>query len=154
AEQFFLPETFKLAAPLSPHTAAERENVEIELEDFVLPPVPYGRHLIVEGAGGLMVPLNQKHTMLDLICHLELPALVVARSSLGTINHTVLTTQALVQRGVKVLGVVMNGDRNDDNRRAIEHFSGVPVVAQIERLTELARETLESIFQREFGSMT
>lgn len=171
-ESRYLKETYKLTAPLSPHLAAEREKIKIAVCDFSLPrssrpgtaaepvdgtasdrPAADGAaadRLIVEGAGGVLVPLNQSETMLDLMCHLGLPVLVVARGSLGTINHTLLTLSALRQRNLNVIGVVMNGERNYDNKRSIEHFGGVPVLAQIERLEDVTRKSMRSVFEREF----
>ncbi|HEY9788636.1 MAG TPA: AAA family ATPase, partial [Candidatus Obscuribacterales bacterium] len=115
-------------------------------------PVPYGKHLIVEGAGGVLVPLNGRHTMLDLMQHLQVPVVVVARTQLGTINHTLLTLEALNARNIKIFGIVLNGEPNEDNRRSIEHFGGVPVIAQIERLHDLSRASLAAVFEREFGN--
>ena len=101
-----LPETYRLRAPLSPHEAARREGVQIEMSRFVL---PKRKRLIVEGAGGVMVPLDDRHLMVDLMVDLGLPVLVVARSELGTINHTLLTLDQLRRRGCPLLGVVVNG---------------------------------------------
>ena len=101
-----LPETYRLRAPLSPHEAARREGVQIEMSRFVL---PKRKRLIVEGAGGVMVPLDDRHLMVDLMVDLGLPVLVVARSELGTINHTLLTLDQLRRRGCPLWGVVVNG---------------------------------------------
>ena len=134
------PETHRLQAPLSPHQSAELDGVKIQLTDFSLP--NHVDRLVVEGAGGVLVPLNWRHTMLDLMQHLGLCALLVARSGLGTINHTCLSLQALKAAQVPVLGVVMVGDPNPANREAIEHFGEVPVLAELPRFTELTREAL------------
>ena len=102
-----LPETYRLCAnPLSPHEAARREGVQIEMSRFAL---PKQKRLIVEGAGGVMVPLDDQHLMVDLMVALGLPVVVVARSELGTINHTLLTLDQLRRRGCPLLGVVVNG---------------------------------------------
>jgi len=151
-EDRFLPEAFRLSQPLSPHAAAEIDGVAIELSSFRLPVrAPYHR-LVVEGAGGLMVPFNADSTMADLIVHLGLPALVVARSGLGTINHTVLTVEELKRREIPVVGVVMNGTRNESNRRAIERYAGVPVIAQIEPQRTINQDTLQAVFDRHLGA--
>ncbi|MCQ8895134.1 dethiobiotin synthase [Limnobacter humi] len=134
-----LPERHRLTAPLSPHQSAELDGIQIQLQDFEL---PKAERLVVEGAGGCQVPLNWQHTMLDLMKHLRLPALLVARSGLGTINHTVLSLQALKAAQVPVLGVVMVGERNPANRKAIEHFGQVPVLAELPVLANLDREHL------------
>ncbi len=126
------PSAFLLNAPLSPHRAASLDGVAIALGDFHLPRT--SRPLVVEGAGGVLVPLNDRHFMADLMVHLGLPVVLVARSGLGTINHSLLSLEALQRRGVTVAGVVMSGPPNDDNRQAVEHFSGVPVVGQLPQL--------------------
>jgi dethiobiotin synthase len=151
AEDRFVPETYRLKAPLSPHAAAALEGVWINLEGFHMPATDPSMHLIVEGAGGIMVPLNQEHTMLDLMVRLGLPVLLVARSILGTINHTLLSVEQLRRHGVEILGVVMNGPKNIGNREAIEHYGKVPVVAEIEPLQDLEKQCLSGVCARFFG---
>jgi malonyl-CoA O-methyltransferase len=92
---------------------------------------------IVEGAGGLLVPINETQMMADWIGCLALPVLVVARSGLGTINHTLLTLEALRSRSLRIAGVMMIGEPNADNRAAIEQYGHVPVVAEMPFLTPL-----------------
>lgn len=128
-ETRIVPEVYRLSRPLSPHRSALIDGVSIELEAFTLPETD--RTLVVEGAGGLLVPLNDRHFVLDLICRLQLPVLLVARSGLGTINHTLLSLMALRAAGVEILGVVMNGDFNSSNRDAIERYGQVPVIAEV-----------------------
>jgi dethiobiotin synthetase/malonyl-CoA O-methyltransferase len=89
-----------------------------------------------------MVPLNDEVMMINLMMVLDLPVIVVARSGLGTINHTLLTLEALTHRGLKVLGVVMNGEPNKENRKAIEHFGKVKVLAEVPRFDEPMGENL------------
>jgi dethiobiotin synthase len=134
-------ETLRLSEPLSPHLAAQRDGVRIQLQDFSLPSA--GR-LVVEGAGGVLVPLNDHDTMIDLMRHLALPVLLVARSGLGTINHTCLSVGALRARGVPVAGVVMVGDPNPENRFAITHYARVPVLAELPRLAQVTQAALQS----------
>ena len=150
-ETHFAPETYRLRHPLSPHAAAELEGVRIELDRFQLPAHPSST-LIVEGSGGIMVPLNQEHTMLDLMKRLRLPVLLVARSALGTINHTLLSIEQLRRNGLEVLGVVMNGQRNHSNRQAIEHHGEVPVLAQVEPMAKIHQRSLSSLFSIYFGA--
>jgi dethiobiotin synthetase len=148
-DSHFVPERYCLRHPLSPHAAAALEEVDISLEEFELPG-PLSGPLIVEGAGGVMVPLNDRHFMLDLIVRLGLPVLVVASSQLGTINHTLLTLDKLRSRGVEIAGVVMNGASDEGNRRAIEYFAQTRVVAQIQPLPLIDRRVLEEIFKANF----
>jgi dethiobiotin synthetase len=138
-------ERYSLSEPLSPHAAAKIDGVKIDLDDFELPDTG-NRPLIVEGAGGVLVPLNERHLMLDLMERLSLPVVVVARSGLGTINHTLLTLRALNDRGLTVLGVVMNGPKNKSNREALEHYGKCRVVAELEPMRVLTRESIESEF--------
>ena len=143
-----LPETYRLRAPLSPHEAARREGVQIEMSRFVL---PKRKRLIVEGAGGVMVPLDDRHLMVDLMVDLGLPVLVVARSELGTINHTLLTLDQLRRRGCPLWGVVVNGPPNSANCQAIAHYGEVPVLAAIDRRVELSPAKVRALFTRYFG---
>ncbi len=135
-----LPPRHSFAAPLSPDQAAALEGRTIALEDFALPACD--RPLVVEGAGGVLVPLNDRALMIDLMERLGLPVVVAARSGLGTINHTLLTLQALRARGLTVAGVVLLGPPNPRNRAAIEHFGAVRVIGEIPPLAPLTPETL------------
>lgn len=138
-----LPEAYSLKAPLSPHLAAAMEGIEINLDKIVFPIID--SPLIIEGAGGVLTPLNTQHTMLDLISYLKVPAIVVARSTLGTINHTCLTLDALRSYSIPVAGVIMNGPFNPGNKQAIEHFGKTKVLAEIEPMSLLTKETIASI---------
>jgi len=137
------PPAILLQAPLSPHEAARREQTRIDLS--ALEPPATQTPLVVEGAGGVMVPINELALMIDLMARLRLSAVVVPRSGLGTMNHTLLTLDTLRRRHVPVLGVVMNGQRNPANRQAIEHFGGAPVLAEIQPLPALTQSVLASL---------
>ncbi|HTK36500.1 MAG TPA: dethiobiotin synthase [Caulobacteraceae bacterium] len=123
------PPAHVFAAPLSPHAAAALEGARIDLDGFAPPAT--ARPLVAEGAGGVLVPLNESALIIDLVQRLGWPVVVVARSTLGTINHTLLTLAALRARGVTVIGVVLNGPPSPSNREAIEHHGRVPVIAEI-----------------------
>ena len=105
---------------------------------------------IVEGAGGMLVPVNERETMADLMHALNLPVLIVARSTLGTINHTVLTIEGLRRRMLRVAGVVMVGDPNDENRLAIEKYGAAEVIAQMPRFDPLTPGALERWVESDF----
>ena len=132
-------------APLSPHEAARLEGAAISLEDFVLPETD--RPLVVEGAGGVLVPLNDRDTMADLMSRLGLPSVLVALSGLGTINHTLLSLEALKARDIPVLGVIMNGEPNAANADAVRTFGGVPVLFEISPLEPLDESTVADMAQ-------
>ena len=131
----FHPPAYTLALPRSPHEAARKEGVEIRMDRLMLP--SDNRPLIVEGAGGVMVPLNDHHLMLDLMAHLGLPVIVVARTALGTINHTLLSLTCLRHRGIPLEGVILNGPPDPDNRQAIAHYGQVTILAEIPPLQPL-----------------
>lgn len=144
-----ISERYRLETPMSPHAAADIDKVEILLSDFDLPEYKT-KHLIVEGAGGLIVPINWKETVLDLIERLDLPVLLVARSSLGTLNHTLLSLEALRARGIKVFAVVLNGEKHSSNKETIEKFGQIDVF-EIEPLVEIDKESLVSSFNKTFN---
>lgn len=139
-----LPEAYRLHAPLSPHAAAAAEGISITRANLRLPKVD-GR-LIVEGAGGLMVPINRQTLLLDLIVDWGLPVLLVARNRLGVINHTLLSLAALRVSAIEVIGVVLNGGRDAVNRQAIETYGQVEVVAEIPALASISQATLRKAY--------
>jgi dethiobiotin synthase len=137
-----ITEGIRLPDPASPHLAAQRVEMTIDLD-------PLAKHVsatpvIVEGAGGVLVPVNDSQTMADLMVMLGLPVIVAARSTLGTINHTLLTLEALRARALRIAGVVMIGDGNAGNRAAIEHYGNVAVVGEMPYFDPLTRESLRA----------
>ena len=135
-------ETYRLQLAASPHLAAAREGVVINTADCQLPTAD---RLIIEGAGGLLVPLNQYDRMIDLMAKFNLPVLLVARSTLGTINHTCLSLQALRSLNIPVLGVVLCGELNAENKTAIETYGEVEVLAELPELATIDRDALKAI---------
>jgi len=150
ADEYFIPETYLLSQPLSPHAAAMYDGVQIELQAFHLPDNEKYPRLIVEGAGGVMVPLNKNQLMIDLMKYLNLPVLLVARSTLGTINHTLLSIELMRQNGIEVLGVVMNGPQNQTNKNAIETYGRVSIIAEVDKLSPINNKTLDKAYIRYF----
>lgn len=146
-DSHFLPERFRLTEPLSPHASAAIDGVSIRLSDFQLPATDKS-HLIVEGAGGLMVPLNDQHYIIDLIRQFNLPVCLVSRSSLGTINHTLLSIAQLRRYEIPILGVVVNGEKNPGNVAAIAHYGQVPILGELDLLETVSPENLRAAFQR------
>ena len=134
-----LPEAFRLSEPMSPHAAAEIDGVEISKDDLNIPEVE--GNLIVEGAGGIMVPVNSNGlTFADLIEHWNLPTIVVSRHYLGSINHTLLTIEVLQNRGVDIEGIVFVGDENKATEEIILKSTGVKFLARIPMAEELNKE--------------
>jgi len=134
----------RLRRPLSPHLAARLSGVTIEVPSLLgaLAAQPPSTRWIVEGAGGVLVPINGSQLMVDLMVRLGFPVLVVARAALGTINHTLMTLEALSARSLAVAGVVMVGRRNLENRRAIETYGRVRVLGELPRLGPLTPRAL------------
>ena len=121
--------------PVSPHLAAQQAGASLRLKDFSLPRSE--RPLVVEGAGGVLVPLNGEETMLDLMARLDLPVVLVAADRLGAINQTLLSLAALRGRGLEVLGVVLTGGPFADNRAAIEAHGKVRILAQLPQVERI-----------------
>ena len=140
------PEAYRLTAPVSPHWAAERDGLSIDPARLALP--AWDGPLVVETAGGLLVPLRRDWLQIDQIAAWGLPVLLVARSGLGTLNHTLLSLEALERRSIPVLGLVLNGDPHPDNPRTLAALGGVPVLAELPPLDPLDREGLERQWHR------
>ena len=138
-----LPEAYLLPEPMAPHESARRANIVLDMEKIKLP--LQDKLVVVEGAGGLMVPICGGAFMIDLADSLELPIILVARSTLGTINHTLLSLEAIRRRGLPLAGVVISGPETPHNRSAIERFGQVDVIAEIPFLETINRETLKAI---------
>ncbi len=135
------PEQYRLTRPMSPHAAAEKEGVHIDLNKMQLPKTD--RRLIVEGAGGLMVPLNQDDLMLDLIRHLKIPTFVISRHYLGSINHTLLTIEMLKKNQIPIQGLFFNGPENKDTESIISRFIGPELIlGRIDELTTIDSDSV------------
>lgn len=143
-------ERFRFYPPVSPHLASREGGIRIALDAFELPASPTARRWIVEGAGGVMVPLNERDLMLDLIQCIGFPVIVAARTALGTINHTLLTLAALREARLPISGVALVGDKNIENRRAIEHYGNVRVIGHIPILKEINRAALLDVYDKHF----
>jgi dethiobiotin synthetase len=145
-----LPEAYRFAPPVSPHLAAQKAGVRIDFDEIRMPEIGVKENLIVEGAGGALVPINDLQLMTDLMKHLGLPVLLVARTTLGTINHTLLSLAALRTARLTVRGVIMAGKADADNRRAIEHYGRTKVVGIVPTLGRLNRAALLEAFHNNF----
>lgn len=139
------PETFKLNTPVSPHLASQLDGCEIRLNDFSLPQGT--RPLIVEGAGGLLVPLNERELVIDLIAVFNLPVILVSKNYLGSINHTLLSLEALKLRQIPVAALVFNGETNRETESIICKIGEVSRVIRIPTM-ELNRESVMESAQR------
>ena len=125
-----LPEAFRLSQPMSPHAAAQIDGIRIDSSDLVIPEVKGS--LVIEGAGGLMVPINTEGlTYADLFQRWELPVIVVSRHYLGSINHTLMTVEVLKTRRISIMGIIFVGDENQDTESIILKSSGLKMLARI-----------------------
>ncbi|MEY3647004.1 MAG: Dethiobiotin synthase [Bacteroidota bacterium] len=129
------PSTYALNHPLSPHTAAELDGVSIEIGAFYLPETT--NNLVIELAGGIMVPLNNEQTNLDLIQHLGLPVILVSKNYLGSINHTLLTYEILKSRNISMAGIIFNGPTNTSGEAFIIKHTGLPVMLRVNEESEI-----------------
>ncbi len=143
-----IPEIYSFEAPVSPHWAAEQESSCIELKRLNLPSY-LPKKTIIEMAGGLMVPLTRNFLQLDLLQKWQLPIILVAKSGLGTINHTLLSLEALKLRKLPVIGIVFNGPIHRDNPRTIKDFSNIPIIAELPLLSQISSESLHQQWEEQ-----
>ncbi|MDX5984248.1 dethiobiotin synthase [Sphingomonas echinoides] len=144
-----LPEAYRLATPCSPHRAAEIDGVTID--PLRLTPPEVNGPLVVEGAGGVLVPVTRELVFADLFARWGCPVVLVARTALGTINHSLLSIEALRQRGVPLLGIAFIGDENADTEATIVQLGGVKRLGRLPRLDPLNAETLAAAFVAHFN---
>jgi dethiobiotin synthetase len=142
-----LPEAYRLTEPLSPHRAAELDGVTIDPARLI---PPADDPLVIEGAGGVLVPVTRALLYADLFARWALPVVLVARTGLGTINHSLLSIEALRARGVPVLGMAFVGDANADNEATICAIAGVKRLGRLPRLDRLDEGSLAEAFAEHF----
>ena len=135
----FHKERYLLTEPMSPHAAANIDGIKIEKSDFELPKTE--NTLVVEGAGGLMVPINEKGDMVvDLMADLMDEVILVTKNYLGSINHTLLSVEVLKHKGVNIKGLIFNGESNPESERIIQKLTGLKVIGNIPRADELNKQ--------------
>lgn len=140
-----LPETYRLEMPASPHLAAEAENIEIESQKLSIPEVE--GVLVVEGAGGIMVPLNRKQLYLDMFEVWNAPIVLCARTQLGTINHSLMSIQTLRNAGCDIVGIAFIGDAELEVEQTICDFGKVKRLGRLPMIEELSFEALAHHFE-------
>jgi dethiobiotin synthetase len=134
----YYPEAYVFKTAASPHYAAEIENVVIKPEQLEIPNSDI--RILIEGAGGLMVPLSKDYLVIDLIKHLKASVILVSKNYLGSINHTLMSIEALKQREIDVLGIIFNGRNYFDNEEIIHHFTHITALGKVEEATVLDKE--------------
>jgi dethiobiotin synthetase len=133
-------EAYVLKTPASPHAAAKIDNLEIRIEDLHVP--ESSRPLIIEGAGGCLVPLNESEFVIDIPTRLNIPVVVVSNIYLGSINHTLLTIEAVKRRNIEIIGIVFNGPENKETESIILHHTGLSCLLRIRQENIVDRETV------------
>lgn len=140
------PEAYRLVTPASPHLAAERDGLTI---DTAMSPPP--GTLVIEGAGGALVPVTRDTLYADLFARWQIPVIICARTALGTINHSLMTVEALCHRGVPIHGIAFIGDSVPDSERIIPALSGCRRLGRLPRLDPLDRDSLAAAFAANFN---
>ena len=138
----FYEEQYLLNTPASPHAAAKIDNVALSVADFNLPAT--NNNLVIEGAGGLLVPLNDTENIVDLITHFDAEVILVSNLYLGNINHTLLSVEALQNRNLKVKGIIFNGEENKESESIILKRSGYTCLLNIPQEDKINPETVAS----------
>lgn len=141
ATSVFHPESYRLTQPFSPHKSADLDGISIELQSISLPKTS-NNTLIIEGAGGLMVPLNNREYIVDLIQTLEADVILVIKNYLGSINHTLLSLELLKLKNIPVKGIIFNGENDSYSEQAILNHSKLSILGRVPFVVELDREKI------------
>ena len=145
AKSKIIKEAYTFREPVSPHWAAEIDQKVINFHQLNLPNVDGS--LIVETAGGLMVPITRNHLQIDQIKKWDIPVILVCKSGLGTLNHTLLSIEALNKRDIKILGLVINGKKHLDNPKTLTEFSSLPIIAEFPYIEKPDSKKLDIIWE-------
>lgn len=148
ARERILPEAYRLSTPASPHLSARLDGVTIEPDRLVAPKTD--EPLVIEGAGGLLVPLSEQLTFADIFARWQIPVILCARTSLGTINHTLLSLEAMRHRAIPVFGIVFIGDENRESQRIIVEMGGVRSLGRFPILPDVTPEAVRYAFLHSF----
>ena len=139
-------EAYIFREPVSPHWAAEIDQKVVNFQRLNLPNVDGS--LIIETAGGIMVPITRNYLQIDLIKKWNIPVILVCRSGLGTLNHTLLSIEALKKRNIKILGLVINGKKHLDNPKTLTEFSSLPIIAEFPFIQKIDSNKLDIIWEK------
>ena len=145
SKEKIIKEAYVFTKPLSPHWAAEIDQKIINFDKLRLPKVQDS--LIVETAGGLMVPITRNFLQIDQIKQWNLPVILVCKSSLGTLNHTLLSIEALKRRNIEIFGLVVNGEKHLDNPKTLVDFSGIPLIAEFPYTPKVDSNNLDILWK-------
>ncbi|TXB65328.1 dethiobiotin synthase [Vicingus serpentipes] len=145
----FHKEAYQLTQPMSPHAAAKIDKIDIDLNQIQIPKTT--NNLIIEGAGGLMVPLNNSQLIIDLIKKLDVETILVSQNYLGSINHTLLSIEAIKQKGLKIKGIIFNGDENKETEEYILNYTGINYLGRINNHSNISKDVVLS-YKNNFNS--
>ncbi|KWV54187.1 dethiobiotin synthetase [Rhizobium altiplani] len=143
-----LPEAYRLAAPASPHLAARLDGISIDPARLVPPDLL--APLIIEGAGGLLVPLSDDLVYADIFARWQIPTILCARTTLGTINHTLLSVEAMKHRDIPIFGIAFIGEENQETQRIIARMSGTRILGRLPWMADISAEGLQQTFSANF----
>jgi len=136
----FHPEAYRLTEPYSPHKSAALDGIIIDPEKIITPKT--SNSLIIEGAGGLMVPLNDRFLMIDLIKQLNAEVILVSQNYLGSINHTLLSVYALQQRQIPIRGIIFNGKKDNYSEELILQYTGVALLGHLPEFISIDKKAI------------
>ncbi len=136
----FHKEEYSLNTAVSPHLSAKIDGIEIDLDSFKLPET--NNHLIVEGAGGLLVPISNHFTVVDIIKKLNIEVIIISKNYLGSINHTLLTIESLKQRNINIKGIIFNGVPNKESESIIQKLTNINILGKINEEETINKETI------------
>ena len=139
----FYPNAYALNTPMSPHASAEIDNITIDINEIIAPETT--NNLVIEGAGGLLVPLNDNDTILDIIPK-DAKVIVVSRHYLGSINHTLMTIQLLQNQGFEI-GIIFSGAEHPTTESVILNKTGVTMIGRVDELSEISKESIKEVAQ-------
>lgn len=143
-----LPEAYRLATPASPHLSARLDGVTIDPAHLIPPDVDGS--MIIEGAGGLLVPLSDDLVYADIFARWQIPTILCARTTLGTINHTLLSVEAMMHRGIPIFGIAFIGEENQETQRIIASMSGARILGRLPWMADVSAEGLKQAFSANF----
>jgi len=141
-------ESYRLTQPLSPHLSARLDDIEIDLNKINMPLT--NNDLIIEGAGGLMVPLNENELIIDLIKKLEVEVILVSQNYLGSINHTLLSVNLLKQYEIPIKGIIFNGEENAETERYILQYAKIKKLGSVPSFVDIDKEKVKAAGQNLF----
>lgn len=143
----FFKEAYSFKEPASPHLAAAKKGIRIDLSDMQLP-ASRNEFIVIEGAGGLLVPLNETAFVIDLAKKFDAEVILVCRNYLGCINHSLLSIDYLLRSNFKVKGLILNGNFEDPVKSAIVSYARIPILAEFPEVTETDRQTIRTLTEK------